>query len=284
MAKTLQELSLIDDFLFCEVMKDPIAAKGLVEIILGKQIIAVQVSKTQEEVKTEPVYRGIRLDIYLEDDQNTVYNVEVQVSNTGNIPKRSRYYQSLIDYKRIPAGDPDYNKLPPSYIIFICNFDLFGQGRYKYEFEYRCLQDFSLPFGDQAIKIVLNTRGENDNEESAELIRLLKYIADSSEGSVDKAADERIRYLGEKVYEVKHSEEREANFMLLQEKMTLERQEGRLEGEKLGLRRGKREGRMEGKREKSGEIARNMLAKGLDRELIVEVTGLSEAEIEALRK
>ncbi|MDO4540519.1 MAG: Rpn family recombination-promoting nuclease/putative transposase, partial [Syntrophomonadaceae bacterium] len=204
MAKTLQELSLIDDFLFCEVMRDPVAAKGLLEIILDKQIKQVQVSKAQEEVKTDPIYHGIRLDIYLEDDEKTVYNVEVQVSNTGNIPKRSRYYQSLIDYKKIPAGDIDYNKLPPSFIIFICNFDLYGQGRYKYEFEYRCLQDLSLPFGDGAIKIVLNTKGENDAEESPELIRLLRYIADSNEGNVSKTEDERIRYLGQRVHEVKH--------------------------------------------------------------------------------
>ena len=36
--------------------------------------------------------KGIRLDIYLKDEKDTVYNVEMQRGKHKNLPKRLRYY------------------------------------------------------------------------------------------------------------------------------------------------------------------------------------------------
>ena len=38
---------------------------------------------------------GVRLNIYVEDDKHTVYNLEMQVENYIHLPQRSRYYQRL---------------------------------------------------------------------------------------------------------------------------------------------------------------------------------------------
>ena len=51
---------------------------------------------------------------------------------------------------------------------------------------------------------------------------------------------------------------------------------------KEGLEEGWEEGLKEGLREGREEVARNLKAKGLDLQLIVEATGLSEAEVAAL--
>lgn len=41
--------------------------------------------------------KGIRLDIYVNDENGTIYNVEMQKGNNKNLAKRSRYYQGNID-------------------------------------------------------------------------------------------------------------------------------------------------------------------------------------------
>ncbi|CAI1870318.1 Uncharacterised protein [Serratia fonticola] len=52
-------------------------------------------------------------------------------------------------------------------------------------------------------------------------------------------------------------------------------QKGREEGLQEGLKQGKREAFM--------EIARSMLAKGLDRTMVIQLTGLSEEELAQIR-
>ena len=49
--------------------------------------------------------KGIRLDIYLEDDDNTVFNLEMQTTTYKELPKRSRYYQGIIDLNMIEKGE-----------------------------------------------------------------------------------------------------------------------------------------------------------------------------------
>ena len=73
----------------------------------------------------------MRLDVYVRDDKNTVYDIEMQVVNTGELPKRTRFYQSMLDLQLLDKGQT-YKRLKPSYIIFICLFDTFGKGRHIY--------------------------------------------------------------------------------------------------------------------------------------------------------
>jgi len=61
----------------------------------------------------------------------------------------------------------------------------------------------------------------------------------------------------------------------------------RLEGEQRGIQKGRIEGRMEGReeggRETALKIARTMLASGLNRTMIMKMTGLTEAELARIR-
>lgn len=75
-----------------------------------------------------------------------------------------------------------------------------------------------------------------------------------------------------------------------------ERREGREEGEMIGEKRGKKigerigeergrkEGVAQGEKTKQREIARRMVEKNLDFVLIKEMTGLTEQELNALKK
>lgn len=77
-------------------MKNKALCKELLEIILEVKIRDITYPEEQKTIKIIRDARSIRLDVYVEDDQNTVYNVEMQTTNPGNLPKRTRYYQGLI--------------------------------------------------------------------------------------------------------------------------------------------------------------------------------------------
>ena len=69
-----------------------------------------------------------------------------------------------------------YKKLNPSYVIFICQFDLFHMGRHIYTFESICREDKNISLGDGAVKIFLNADGKM-NDVSRELKAFLDYVA-----------------------------------------------------------------------------------------------------------
>ena len=136
--KTYKELSFTDDFLFCNIMQNnPDICKELVELLLDRKVGKVAYSETQKSIDLALDQKGVRLDVYFEDDLSTAYNIEMQTSNTGNLPKRSRYYQGTVDLNMISSG-AGYDELKQSYIIFINTFDLFGKGFPKYTFENVC--------------------------------------------------------------------------------------------------------------------------------------------------
>ena len=92
----------------------------------------------------------------------------------------------MIDLQMIDKGQ-FYKKLNPSYVIFICQFDLFHMGRHIYTFENICREDKNISLGDGAVKIFLNADGKMDDV-SRELKAFLDYVAGkkSEEAFVNK--------------------------------------------------------------------------------------------------
>ena len=113
------KLTIMNDFMFGTVMRKEEFCKPLLETILGVKIRALVYLNEQESIKADiPDSRGVRLDVYVEDDQNTVYDIDVQTTSNTNLPKRMRMYQSMIDVRALEEGD-DYQKLKKSFVIFI---------------------------------------------------------------------------------------------------------------------------------------------------------------------
>jgi hypothetical protein len=80
----------------------------------------------------------------------------------------------MIDLNILEKGN-NYKDLKRSFAIFVCTFDVFGEGRHIYTFENRCVQNLDLGLGDDTTKIILNTKGTMDDV-SPEMKRLLDYI------------------------------------------------------------------------------------------------------------
>ena len=195
----------------------------------------------QKVIHNLPGNRGIRLDFYVEDDQGQVFDVEMQKRNEGNIPKRTRFYQALIDAPMLKSGERGFDGLKPAYIVVICGFDLFGYGLYRYTFDNRCKEVPDLVMGDECQKIILNTKGKNDHEVEKALVDFLHYVEKSSDENVPEDCDERLKRLHKKIHQIKMSEEMGVSYMKMEERDRLIRDEG--------LRRGRAEGRAEGKAE-----------------------------------
>ena len=208
--KSLQELTIVDDFMFGAVMQEPKRCKILLEMVLGvkiKKIIYPQLQKTIDKLYDS---KSIRLDVYVEDGKGTVYNVEMQTTMVKSLPKRMRYYQGLIDLNILDKGK-NYDALKKSFVIFFCTYDPFGEGRYVYTFENRCLQNLKLAFGDEATKIVLNTKGTVG--EISEDLKSLLHFMDGMEPESKYA-----RELESAVESIKKSEEWRREYMVMIER------------------------------------------------------------------
>lgn len=229
--KTLQELTIKDNFMFGAVMVDEKLCKEFLELVLGFQIRSIRVSKEKSMIY-HPEYKGVRLDITADDENQTHYNVEMQVKYKRDLGKRSRYYHSQMDMELLFSG-ADYEVLPDSYVIFICNFDPFGRKRYCYTFRNKCQEDDTVELGDGSHTIFLSTYGENEDEVPERLVQFLKYVrADTDEMETE---DHFVKRVQEAVRKIKASREMEERYMLLEELIREEREEAKAE-EKINSR------------------------------------------------
>ena len=92
MEKTIQTLNLSDDFLFAKVMADSEICRRVLEKILQVPIRRISAPTAQRTIDILFEGKGVRLDVYVNDDEGTVYNIEMQCSKKRNLPKRTRYY------------------------------------------------------------------------------------------------------------------------------------------------------------------------------------------------
>ncbi|MBQ8803819.1 MAG: Rpn family recombination-promoting nuclease/putative transposase [Tyzzerella sp.] len=232
--KSLQELTFKSNFMFGAVMLDPKNCKGVLERSLGIEIERVEVSK-EKSIVYNPEYKGIRLDVYAKDDNNTHYDVEIQVLRRAAIKKRARYYHGQLDMEILLSGLP-YKDLPDTYVIFICDFDPFGQGKYRYTLKKICEECPAISMEDGAHTIFLSTKGKNKEEVPDELVRFLDFVAAPLSESERDFEDDFIRQLQNSVREVKESREMGARYMTFQELLNDEREEGLQEGRFLKLK------------------------------------------------
>ena len=228
MEKTIQQLNLSDDFLFAKVMADSEICRRVLEKFLKVPIRKVEAPATQRTIDLLFEGKGVRLDVYVNDDEGTVYNIEMQCNKKRNLPKRTRYYAGSIDLDLIAAGE-DYINLKKAYVIFICTFDPFHDGRHIYTFENRCRENLSLSLGDESIKVFLNTRGKLEMKE------FLAYVEDTTDRFAAQSKSPLIRWIHRKVTEVKQNPKMEVEYMTLMQRDRENIELGREEGVKMAL-------------------------------------------------
>jgi len=203
-----------------------------------------QVEKMSEEQKVIDIARdskSVRLDVYIHDEKNTVYNVEIQASQNRNLPKRTRYYSGMIDLNAIEKG-ADYSELPQSFVIFICTFDAFGRNLWRYTFENTCKEEPDISLNDGTCKIFFNTKGTKGSI-SQEAKNILKFIEDNT------TEDDFTEKLAQEVRRVKENKEWQVEYMTLLMREREKYKEGVAEGMAAGRAEGMAAGRTAGRTE-----------------------------------
>lgn len=228
--KELKDLNLLDRFLFDEAVEDKEFLEKVLGIILEKDIELGHTPQTEKEIRRSTWNRQIKLDVWAMDTEHNIHNAEVQKKNTGNLPKRSRSYQGLIDSRLLVPGEVDFNKMNDVFIILIMPFDLFGKGLYRYTFRMKCEEASDVTLMDGATRIFLNTRGTNPEGVSRELVELLHYFEETTDERAEASGSEAIRWMQAKIRSIKSSREVGIKFMNAWEEKMLERQEAREEG------------------------------------------------------
>ena len=233
-----QNLDLSNAFLFSTIAQDAESCQMIVQMALSRKIPKVKVH-TEHAVLYSSDYKSIRLDVYGTDELDVFYDIEAQNQNEGNLPKRSRYYQAKLDVASLKPGQ-DFNDLKPLYIIFICTFDPFGKGFYRYTFEPRCKEKPDMILEDETCRIFLNTKGKNDKNVPKELVDFLHYMENSTDQFVESTQTEpTVKKLHEKVKQVKSNANLEAKYMTVGEWIQIqgrqEHKKGHAEGLAVGL-------------------------------------------------
>ncbi|EPF28598.1 Rpn family recombination-promoting nuclease/putative transposase [Treponema medium] len=262
--KPFEELTISDDFMFCKVMEHEPICKEFLEMLFSVKIKKITYLSSQNSITTNSGAKTVRLDVLVKDDAGISYDVEMQVANQYNLPKRMRYYQAVLDVAFLDKGY-SYKALNNSVIIFVCLFDPIGNDRAVYTFENICIEDKTIPLHDGTKKIILNAKAfkETDNQE---LRGFLQYV---TTGKATTAYTGRIEQM---IQTVKQNEQLRQEYHILPAALMDAMDEGLERGKSLGFRQAKL------------ETAKNLLHFGLSVENIAQVTGLSKAEVEALKK
>ena len=285
--KAWEDLTFTDDFMFSQVMKNKEICKEVVETILGIKVGRIEFLTSQYEIEIDPESKTIAMDVYLRDEKKII-NVELQNGHRLELPKRSRYYQAAADIDNTSPGEL-YSEMKDNYVIFICTFDPFLQGKAFYKFETICLnEDKPLRLNDGTYKIFLNTAADDLTLLDPELKLFYDYIR---RGTADSTLTEKI---DDSINELKEDRETRRKYMTYTTRIAEAKSEAREEGIKYGIAIGEERGRNEGisiglsqgisqgARDAKLETAKNLLSIGLSQDQIASVTGLSVEEIEKL--
>ena len=284
--KQWESLTFTDDFVFSRVMHDENICRQVVELILGVRIGKIVYLSAQDEHKTDPDSMRIIMDVFLRDD-NRIITVEMQTGRKKELPKRSRYYQSVADVSTTPTGSK-YRNLPDNILIFICTFDPFDRAFPRYTFQYTCDEDPTLKLQDGSLRIFLNATATELSDLDQKLQAFYHYL---QKGVVES---ELARTISESITTLKNNSLERRHYMTWAVKMADARYDGYDEGyEKgisVGLERGLATGREEGisiglergAYQTKLETARNLLARGDSPEDVAQLIGLSLPEVQGL--
>ena len=131
-------------------------AKPFLEAVLGIRIYELKDPEPEKTIDVSPFYKGIRYDVFVKEtgpDGETLrsFDIEMQMEDNEDIPKRTRYYQAMCDSEALNKGEV-YYKLKDLYIMFLCPEDIFGQGKAVYRFKNLEVDNPKIELGDLCYK------------------------------------------------------------------------------------------------------------------------------------
>ena len=168
--KSSKKYTLKNPIMFSVIMQDRNRCIGLLERIFpGRKVQELNYVHQEKDKLAEPEIertyivgidvKAIRMDVLFE-DSNAWYDIEMQIYDMGNLPKRSWYYHDVKTVDSLQRGT-EYTKLKEGYVIFINDFDIFGFDEPVYSFE-MFDKNLQLNLNDGQHTIFLNSKCRNN--------------------------------------------------------------------------------------------------------------------------
>ncbi len=151
-----------DEFLTACFKDRPDCMELILRIILDRPDLAVDRVWVQHYIKNIHG-RSLQLDLHSK-TTGEEFNIEVQRESRGAKPRRARYHGSVLDSDTLDPGD-DFEKLPETYVIFITEKDIYGNGRPVYHVERFVMDDAGGQTFDDGLHILYVNgayRGDDD--------------------------------------------------------------------------------------------------------------------------
>ena len=254
MRKTNQEklfdsITFKDDMMFKSVMQDPDICKEVLELLLGFKLRKIAYPEKEYELRYGIIAHSVRLDLYVEDENGRMIDIEMQNAPETDLARRARYYQGMMDASCLQKG-MNYADLPDVYVIFLCDFNPFGGKERVYRFRMMSDSNKPIPLNNGVEHIFACTKGEN-GETPIEILQFLSYLKDNKPTNrLTEKIENKVLFWKKnegwrKIYMENHA--REMDLTRAGEKA------GRIAGEKAGRIAGEKAGRIAG--EKVGRIA-----------------------------
>ena len=265
--KPVEELRFTDDFMFCRVMQTPELCKGVIERLLGIKVERIEYPELQKEIRPYYSAHGVRMDVYVK-DSNRIFDIEMQTSVPDDLPRRMRYYQSMIDIDTLIKGS-EYETLKESYVIFLCTKDPFGLGPPVYSFSTVCKEKKDFALNDGINKLFFNASAAA-LEKNLEIKGFLGYLCSG------KPSDTFTEDIEQRVERLKINEIFRSDYMM----DALPLHDARKAGLKEGIALGEKRGILAGERNKAISATRKLLEMNLlTIEQIAAATQLSVDEV-----
>lgn len=169
--ETLEKLRILDDTLMREVFRNNLElAQFMLRIIIGKPDLVLTKEETQYDLQHLFGSRSITLDVFGEDSDGKQYDCEVQIADDGANAHRARYHSAVMDVDNLKIRE-DFRSLPDTYVIFITENDVWGEGQPIYLID-RINTTTSKHFNDGEHIIYVN--GAYDNkDDTSDLAKLI---------------------------------------------------------------------------------------------------------------
>ena len=165
--KEIAKLSLMDNAFMNLALENNIpCVEEMLRVILGKNDLSVK--KVQTQRMFQGFSRSIYLDVLAEDSRGIIYNIEIQNTDEGAEPRRTRFHTGMIDTHTLKAGQ-DFKELPEVYVIFITKNDVLGLKQTIYTI-HKYIDGALKPFDDGSHVIYINGSAEDDGTEIWKLI------------------------------------------------------------------------------------------------------------------
>lgn len=264
--KRYEDLDITDNFMFCKVFSNEDVAKDFLQDVLKITIEKLTVV-TEATMQEDPFHKSVRFDVAVKEDVvdgsgnpsiGRYFDIELQMIDTGELPKRARYYQGMCDLDVLARGT-DYDELEEQYILFICPKDVFGKGKPVYRFQNREESDPNILMGDLCYKNFYIFEKYHDIRDKS-IREYMQYFA------TKKCESEKIKRIHKLVERYRKDPVTKKAFMTLEQELNIR------------YKKGHKEGRAEEKR----ELAKAFRDAGFPIEIISEKTKLSVEEIKAL--